>query len=243
MTLVRRQGNWPLMVVEFFLLVFGILAALALDDWNAARKDRELEVEYLADLSEDLRLDLAQIEETRGAALGRLLVAQRLLDAAGDRAPAPADRQLDLSDTVLVDVEAGLETDVLLNVAVLDGASAAFDELRSSGNLRGITNRRLVRLLSQYYSMWAAEVEGDINRMRPDAAYLRAALSRVGLTVGHSLTPGEVRSIVERDPVIRGELRQLHLQARNQIWRHQSILKPVADSALAVIESELAAKR
>ncbi len=166
MGVLGQQGSWPTRIAEVVLVVVGILVALWLDDWNESRKDSLLEIQYLEDLAEDLNLDIVEIARTRDGALGRLLVAQRLLVGAGGQPPSFSEEGVDLADTVDIEVSAGSELEFLLDLQVLDGSSTAFDELRSSGNLRVMGDRDVVRTLSQYYSQWADAVEGDTNRMR-----------------------------------------------------------------------------
>lgn len=64
-------------------MVFGILGAFAIEDWNARRNDRVLERAYLQELANDLRADDAELDVNRLAALRRALAVGRLLDNAG----------------------------------------------------------------------------------------------------------------------------------------------------------------
>jgi hypothetical protein len=51
-----REQNWLTVVLEVFIVVFGILIGLQLDDWNERRKDRADEHAFVARLHDDLLL-------------------------------------------------------------------------------------------------------------------------------------------------------------------------------------------
>ena len=53
----RFSEYFVFVIAEFVLLVFGILLALQIDNWNWQRADNKREKEYLANLLEDLRHD------------------------------------------------------------------------------------------------------------------------------------------------------------------------------------------
>ena len=54
--------NWRYAIGEFAIVVLGVLAAFAVENWNSDRKDRQLEIEYIAAILEDLRKDDAAIQ-------------------------------------------------------------------------------------------------------------------------------------------------------------------------------------
>ena len=64
---LRRQA-WPTVIIEFLLVVLGVLLALQLDNWNEQRKDRALFQDYLVQLQADLREDIKQAERRIEAA-------------------------------------------------------------------------------------------------------------------------------------------------------------------------------
>lgn len=59
-----RRQDWFVVVLEIFIVVFGVFIGLQVDDWNKARQDRALEHEYLERLYADLEYTL----ESRGRA-------------------------------------------------------------------------------------------------------------------------------------------------------------------------------
>ena len=71
--------NWRYALGEFAIVVLGVLAAFGVENWNSDRRDRLLEVEYIAAILEDLRKDDAAIqfameEAETNSNLGRILL-------------------------------------------------------------------------------------------------------------------------------------------------------------------------
>lgn len=153
MTTAGRSGTGARAVralVEFTVIVVGVLVALAVDQWAEDRSERELERSYLARLVEDLERDRANYDawltmlEEKEESLERVA---RFLRSA----PASASD----AEAVLRDIANG--TNFAWNVAPLAGR-ATFDDLRGTGNL-GLLESGAVRhnLVRYYYSVEAAE--------------------------------------------------------------------------------------
>jgi len=51
-----HEQNWLTVVLEVFVVIFGILIGLQVDDWNERRKDRADERAFVARLHDDLLL-------------------------------------------------------------------------------------------------------------------------------------------------------------------------------------------
>jgi hypothetical protein len=65
--------------VNFFVIVLGVLAALAVDSWSEERRNRVLEQVYLARITEDLNRDVSELEETIDASILQARSATTLL--------------------------------------------------------------------------------------------------------------------------------------------------------------------
>jgi len=62
-TALKRQ-DWATFCIELILVVAGVLIALQLDQWNADRKDRAQEIEFLITVRDDVRRDVADINDS-----------------------------------------------------------------------------------------------------------------------------------------------------------------------------------
>ena len=63
MSAAIRRRDWAAVAIEFAVVVLGIFVALQADNWNQARKDRQLEHEYIARLVDDTSANLATLRE------------------------------------------------------------------------------------------------------------------------------------------------------------------------------------
>lgn len=132
--------NWRFLLGEFFVVVFGVLVALWVDQSQAARADAELEVEYLESFLIDLDTDLAQY----------------------DSATAWMHKQEGAAATVLALYDGPQPTGSVAElVAAVETAGWQYvpsitrntiDDLRSTGNLRLIRVPALRRAIAAYYT-------------------------------------------------------------------------------------------
>ena len=228
-------------------MVFGILGAFAIEDWNARRDDRALERAYLGELANDLRADDAELDVNRRAALQRAGAAGRVLEAAGfppDPLRTPVfSVALDLSDTLMAPECAGL-TECLTNYRMFDGSRAAYNELVSSGNLRVLRSRTLIRVLAAYYATMLSETNADMSIGRPGTMALAAALNRHGFPMSHAVPterPKEHDLIepIRSDVELRALLLQVRYGAMWQVGRVETFARIPLNEVLAEVEAEL----
>ena len=139
--------NWRYAIGEFSIVLIGVLAAFAVDNWNNDRKDRLLEVDYVVALLDDLRKDDQSI-----------LSAMESAETFSNR-----------GRTLLSAIEAE-EISVSAREFVVAAATAAYlrfptytratiNDLMSTGNLRLIRSDPIRAAISAYYT--AAENQGQ----------------------------------------------------------------------------------
>lgn len=61
---IRRQ-DWSIVVIEFVIVVAGVLFALQVDNWNESRTDRERAQAYRARIISDLKNDIIELERRK----------------------------------------------------------------------------------------------------------------------------------------------------------------------------------
>jgi len=131
---------------EIFLVVVGILIAVQIDDWSEERKLKKKEDEYYCKLLEDLQQDQDQIARLIGETEIRLMHANHLLHFL----------QLPTLDPDTISKEMMLANSLV--TFTFKPSTAAFDDLKSSGNLR-LIDETIAKKLRQYY----ANVEGIVD--------------------------------------------------------------------------------
>lgn len=135
-----HEQNTPALFLEFFVLVLGFLVSLQINDWENARSDRELELEYLERIQLDLDGSHVAVEkdiQNLARSIEKLDYAIRILSA---------DKLKDGDHERLF--EAAASGGIMGSFAVIFGT---FEELKDTGNMRLI---RSTELRVQLANMW-----------------------------------------------------------------------------------------
>jgi len=137
----RSAYRWPRALVEFLVIILGVLVALGVDQWRESARDRQLEQEYLVRLVADLNDTRASVMSTiqdfdalidHGVAVSRVLSGIE---------PFPADTLGFLASALQVS-RGGYDPAV---------SRGAYDDLISTGNLRVMRDEALRYRLSAFY--------------------------------------------------------------------------------------------
>jgi len=135
-----REQNWFAVMLEFVIVIAGVVIGFQVTAWNADRGERQSELRYLSSLIADVDLTIERYRsdlDYRGNV--RLLGLRALAIVEGNAAPR------DDWDIVLT----------FFNASQVGGGlreSPTFNELVSSGDLQIISNARLRQRLSSYYT-------------------------------------------------------------------------------------------
>ena len=140
--MIKAPIDWRKAATEFVVIVVGVLAALAVDQWRDDRNDRATEVEYLARLKSDLNSDVLQfarfeeIFETKARVIVQL-------------------RDFETLELLAIDQEQ-LMNDLVMSgfTGLTNTQSTTFDELSSTGRLALIQDVNLRDALSSYYTRY-----------------------------------------------------------------------------------------
>ncbi len=157
--MIKAPIDWRKAVTEFVVIVFGVLAALAVDQWRDTRNDRLTEAQYLVRLKTDLNADVLQFARFEKTIETKARVITQL-------------RDLGLSELMVLEQEQLLDDLVMSSFTGLSAAqSTTFNELLSTGRLALIQDLHLRDKLSRYYtrheqlSRILAEGHGDYLRL------------------------------------------------------------------------------
>lgn len=133
----RLQGKGKL-IAEFFLIVIGVLAALAADTAFENRRDNEFKDEYLARIEADMRSDAEAIKYRITFFNDVQVFCGNVLDWLDSAAPVD-------QDTLLAAFYAAEVWPFLPN-------RSTFEDLQSTGNIRLLDDIELRTSLSRYYN-------------------------------------------------------------------------------------------
>jgi len=152
------------LAMEFFVIVAGVLAALAVDQWRESREELGLERELLQSLSLDLLSDSMDFAVLPDRALGRATAAEILLRAFRPGA-ARSVRSLAAIDTLGPFPQAVSDSalvqafNALVSSSDLDVAGGAYREFADGGGQRLVRNRDLRRRVHEYQYEVAANLK------------------------------------------------------------------------------------
>ena len=140
-----KAQNWFAVVIDFTIVVFGILLAFQITEWNQARKDRILEREYLERVVQDLEGDAKALELSIRLAISRAEKLDLVLNLRND-AKAAVDNQC----AYLIGVAMG-------SVASLrPSLNQTHGEMVTSGNLSLLRSNTIKNQLGIYYNNYQA---------------------------------------------------------------------------------------
>jgi hypothetical protein len=143
----RTRIIWPRAIGEFVIIVMGVLAALAVDEWRGEYNDRKTEVDYLSRLRVDLERDIDEFSSQLQLLQTKADFLQSLLDNTIESQFSENPRAL-------------MEAKVYSSFRGLpDTVSTTFDELKSTGRLALIQNLVIRDAMSKYYSGYASITE------------------------------------------------------------------------------------
>lgn len=135
-----RTQNWTAVVLDFLIVVLGIVVGVQVNDWWAARVDAQREISYLVELQQDLRHSVDEIEadsadyESIARSMAILLEASRQPDTAMpvDQLNRHCSRLLQMISTPIV--------------------ADTYSNLTGSGDLALIQSQELRNALAAFYT-------------------------------------------------------------------------------------------
>lgn len=237
---------------EFTVIVLGVLVALAVDDWNQYRNDREVEAGILARMAEELVADGADLATADWDAHARLWVLDAMLSGLGDRQASQrltSERKDSLSrpafrDSLRAAAKRGPAARVDLDAEPLsifryrpefDLSSDSYREMLATGSLRIVADDQLRSSIMRYYRVAQDQSENE----RGDAGYkerLEDAFASIGVAPGDDLALVELATRARvAPPSFAVSIRR----AQNSI-RMQSVYYARIEAARRELETMLA---
>ena len=138
---------------EILLVVIGILIALQINNWNELRKEKKLEQDYYCKLLEDVQQDFVQVKNQINNTNKRLDASNTIIQMLQSENP----RLDSLMDETI--------NSLSLITYTIRPNNAAFEDLKSSGNLNILKDNNVKTKVIDYYSL----LEGMIDVMNINA--------------------------------------------------------------------------
>ncbi len=138
LTHFRRQ-DWIAICLDFVIVVVGIFVGLQVNQWNEDRKDRQLELQYLASLKLDFESDIEELDNAIALAQMRSRLFRQIHEAV---------------DTGRIEGDSTEFVWAVFNSMLLNYPSytrTTVNDLMSTGNLQLIRDANVKRQIASYY--------------------------------------------------------------------------------------------
>lgn len=192
----RPRIDWPRTLGEFVIIVMGVLAALAVDEWRGEYNDRKTELDYLDRLRVDIERDIEEFSSQLSILVNKADFLQSLLDNT-------------IESQFLESPRALMKAKVVSSFRGLpDSVSTTFDELKSTGRLALIQDLAIRNAMSEYYSGYAS-LTGQLHRM-PMGNYGRLVLE---IVPGNIAREWRLSNSISKPDEFLQSLRQLQTHA------------------------------
>jgi hypothetical protein len=152
-----KQQDWFAVAIEFALVVAGVFLGIQVANWNDARKEHALEAAYLERIAEDVRRDVAEMDEIIRVSATRMALLTVLLPKASGRAlPDGFDsaRGRIAIEAVPAYADAGPNSPgfALFIFTPLEGNRSAYETMIQAGALAGMHDVAMLRRIQDYYA-------------------------------------------------------------------------------------------
>lgn len=238
-----RSIDWGRLAAEFGVIVIGVLAALAVDDWRQGRDDRATERYILQGILSDLERDRDDIESAVNTAMVRASAADRLLSLIDHPAAGVIELTPWTSDPGMMDQQqafnlalerypaSSLSVGVAYRMLVatssmqrVNVSAATYTEASASGQMDTVQDTDLRAELAQYYYRTAQFGVTPDNRTDANFHRLRDTLAAAGLPSGVRPEDEEVLRVLGADDTLAAALINTREFAVTQIMLNGIVL-------------------
>ena len=152
-----RRHDWFTAAVEVMIVVLGVFIGLQVNNWNESRGDRARERVHLANLAEDVRSDIDDIDEINRVSGLRMSAMGYLLEEAGGRPLPPGFDSARGRITVEPSARYREGDPNSIGIAMFiftpfDGNRLTYDTLVNTGDIGLLADPSLVREIQTYYA-------------------------------------------------------------------------------------------
>lgn len=231
-----RSLDWGRLAAEFGVIVIGVLAALAVDDWRQSRDDKATERYILQGILSDLERDRGDIESAVNTAMVRASAADKLLSLIDHPATGIIELTPWTSDPGDLDqkqvFDKSLERYPADSLSVGDAyrmlvatasmqrvnvSSATYTEASASGEMDTVQDTELRAELAQYYYRTTQFGVTPDNRVDANFQDFRDSLASAGLPSGARPADEDILRVLRTDTALAAELINVREFAVSQI--------------------------
>ena len=234
-----KDQNWFAVLIDFVIVVFGVFIGIQVANWNDARADRQKEVEFFDHVLENLNSDLAEYDSTLTVSEWRMSAINQInREITGEDIPHVLVFPINDDDTIKPTPEYDFGTAAPTAIgffASFEGHRSAFDALISTGDIRIIRNKNLLKDLQEYYVRMDSTDEME-KRLTVFRDQLHEQRSLAGVASTDQMTIEELSEIVGEHPALFSSLKSFwHFSE----FHRRSVIRErlAAEALIARIES------
>ncbi|WP_412067262.1 hypothetical protein [Rubrivirga sp. IMCC43871] len=230
-----RDQNWTAIAIDFVIVVAGVFIGIQVSNWNQDRTDRDLADRYVAQLSEDIRSDIRDIEagiatsQWRAAAISALLRDAGLPQPDSVRNPeryVPTPTRTPALDLPAEMIQAAYYT------RFLDNDRSGYASLVNSGNANLIAGLESFPCIQAYYA-YEDEVLKFENRLLLFRTDLVRTQHDAGLSLAGDRPAREVTEQIRSAPPLAASLASYRVFSHF----HVDVLQKLHDRAEVLLET------
>ncbi len=164
-----RKQEWTAIAIDFLIVVLGVFVGMQVNNWNAARSDREREHQIIVDMLADLDIDRAQYANGMSFDLRGVSAANASFEGAG-LPPVEFEWRSRNTDVInysfdvanLPEYPADQRDRLWTNVVIRNFPTpslSTYDAMVGAGDIRIIRDREIVRAIQIYRNRTGSVVQ------------------------------------------------------------------------------------
>ncbi len=226
-----RQQDWAVVVIEFALVVAGVFLGLQVSNWSDARKERALEATYLARIAQDVRSDVADMDEIIRVSAVRMALLNELLPSASGRAlpdgfNSARGRVAIEPVPPYADSASSSPGFALFILTPLEGNRSAYDTMINAGAIAGMHDVAALRRIQDYYAAVDKDLHFEVG-LELNRDKLVDAGRKLGLSPVNPMTVDELSATFAANPELLATAQNYWLYTN----RHLKLMRDLQSQA------------
>jgi hypothetical protein len=199
-----KQQDWIGVWIELALVMVGVFLGIQVANWNEQRKERLQERAYEARIAQDMRSDVADLNEVIRVSSVRMALLNRLLPKASGQ-PLPngfdsARGRVMIERVPPYEDKQGLSPGFSLFIlTTLDANRSAYDTMINTGAIADMTDIATLRKIQDYYAEVERELHFEVG-LEQNRDKLVDAERKFGISPAKMMTVDELSAAFSANP-------------------------------------------
>lgn len=216
-----KRHHWVTVAVELALVVLGVFIGIQVSNWNDTRKEHALGAVYLARIADDVRGDVAEMEEVLRVATVRMSVLDHVLRKAGGRdLPTGFDSargRIEIEEFPEYSEAAGPSAGFALFIlTTLEGNRSAYETVINTGGIGVIRDAVMLRRIQDYYASVDRALHYEVI-LEQNRDKLVDAQRKLGISPVSAMSADDHSAAIAANPELRATAENYWLYTNRQI--------------------------